>query len=136
MDPEQSRQAIETILDRPRNLNERGKNVEILTVDNHCDGAFLQQKIERENHPCANQVREILKWNVGARYSSEVGISNIDFNGNVHADQFSMFRSFGDVQRRPFSEFWQDTSNQIMAGMKEHHGQSKNWKRYEMGFAV
>jgi len=134
MDPEQSRQSIETILDRPRDLNERGKNVEILTVSNHCDGAFLQQKIEREKHTCADQVREILKWNGEARYSSGVDISNIDFN--VHADQFSMFRSFGDVQERPFSEFWQDTSNQITAGMKEHHGQSKNWKRYEMGFAV
>lgn len=110
--------------------------MEILTVSNHCDGAFLQQKIEREKHTCADQVREILKWNGEARYSSGVDISNIDFNGNVHADQFSMFRSFGDVQERPFSEFWQDTSNQITAGMKEHHGQSKNWKRYEMGFAV
>jgi MoaA/NifB/PqqE/SkfB family radical SAM enzyme len=97
MDPEQSRQAIETILDRARDLNERSKNVEILNVNNHCDGAFLQQKLERENHPCANQVKEMLKWNGGARYSSGVGISNIDFNGNVHADQFSMFRSFGNV---------------------------------------
>jgi MoaA/NifB/PqqE/SkfB family radical SAM enzyme len=62
--------------------------------------------------------------------------SNIDFNGNVHADQFSMFRSFGDVQERPFSESWQNTSNEIMSGLKEHHGQSRNWNRSEVGFAV
>ena len=119
MDPEQSRQAIETILERTRDLNERGKNVEILTVDNHCDGIFLQQKMEREGHPRAGQVKEMLEWNGGARYSSGVGISNIDFNGDVHADQFSMFRSFGNVRDRPFSEIWQDTSNEIMAGLKE-----------------
>jgi radical SAM protein with 4Fe4S-binding SPASM domain len=34
------------------------------------------------------------------RNSSGVGIANIDFNGNVHADQFSMYRSFGNVKQR------------------------------------
>jgi radical SAM protein with 4Fe4S-binding SPASM domain len=119
MDPEQSREAIDTILDRTRDINERGKNVEILTVDNHCDGAYLYRRMLDENHPRAEQVRDMLEWNGGARYSSGVGISNIDFNGNVHADQFSMFRSFGNVRERPFSEIWQDTSNEIMAGLKE-----------------
>jgi radical SAM protein with 4Fe4S-binding SPASM domain len=75
--------------------------------------------MEREGHPRAGQVKEMLEWNGGARYSSGVGISNIDFNGDVHADQFSMFRSFGNVRDRPFSEIWQDTSNEIMAGLKE-----------------
>lgn len=122
MDPEQSRRAIETILERTKDLNERGRNVEILTVDNHCDGVFLQQKMEQERHPRAGQVKDMLKWNGGARYSSGVGISNIDFNGDVHADQFSMFRSFGNVRERPFSEIWQDTSHEIMAGLKERLG--------------
>ena len=59
------------------------------------------------------------EWNGGARYSSGVGISNIDFNGNVHSDQFSMYRTFGNVLDRPFSEIWQDTADPIMAGLKE-----------------
>src|SRR6185369_4037012 len=58
-------------------------------------------------------------WNGGARNSSGVGIANIDFTGQVHADQFSMYRSFGNVKERKFSEIWQDTSNPIMAGLKE-----------------
>ena len=119
MDPEQSRRAMDTIFARTRDLNERGKNVEILTVDNHCDAAYLYLKMREEGHPRARQVREMAEWNGGARYSSGVGISNIDFNGNVHADQFSMFRSFGNVRERPFSEIWQDTSHPVMAGLKE-----------------
>ena len=55
----------------------------------------------------------------GGRNSSGVGIGNIDFNGNVHADQFSMFRTFGNVKERKFSEIWQDLSNPIMAGLKD-----------------
>src|SRR5690606_10170777 len=73
----------------------------------------------RENHPRAQQVLDMITWNGGGRYSSGVGIADIDFHGNVHADQFSMFRSFGNVRQRKFSEIWQDTSNPIMAGLKD-----------------
>lgn len=119
MDPNMSRKAMDTIFTRTRDLNERGKNVEVLTVDNHCDAAWLYLRMQSEDHERTQQVREMCEWNGGARYSSGVGISNIDFNGNVHSDQFSMFRSFGNVLERPFSEIWQDTSDPIMEGLKE-----------------
>jgi radical SAM protein with 4Fe4S-binding SPASM domain len=122
MDPVQSRRAMDTIFERTRRINENGRRVEILTVDNHCDGAYLHQRMVEENHPRAQQVKDMLEWNGGGRYSSGVGISNIDFNGNVHSDQFSMYRSFGNVLERPFSEIWQDTSNEIMAGLKDRLG--------------
>jgi Fe-coproporphyrin III synthase len=115
----ESRKAIDTIIARTQDLIARQKRVEILTVDNACDGPYLYQRMLRENHPRAQQVREMLLWNGGARYSSGVGIGNIDFHGNVHADQFSMFRSFGNVKERKFSEIWQDVSDPIMAGLKE-----------------
>lgn len=117
--PDESRHAVNTIFNRTRDLIERGKRVEILTVDNHCDGPFLYLKMLAENHPRAKQVLDMLNWNGGGRYSSGVGIANIDFYGNVHADQFSMYRSFGNVKNRPFSEIWQDTSDPIMAGLKD-----------------
>ncbi len=119
MDREQTRTAIDTILERTRSLHERGKPVEILTVDNHCDGPYMWMKMVKEGHPRAQQVRDMLEWNGGGRYSSGVGISDIDFLGNVHADQFSMFRTFGNVKERNFSEIWQDLSDPVMAGLKE-----------------
>ena len=115
----QSRLAIDTILARTRDLIERGKRVEILTVDNHCDGPYLYLRMLREQSPRAQQVLEMLQWNGGGRYSSGVGVANIDFNGNVHADQFSMHRSFGNVKERRFSEIWQDVSDPVMAGLKD-----------------
>jgi Fe-coproporphyrin III synthase len=117
--PEESRAAMDAILDGTRDLLDRGKRVEVLTVDNHCDGPYLYLRMLREGHPRARQVLDMLAWNGGGRHSSGVGIGNIDFYGNVHADQFSMFRSFGNVKERPFSEIWQDTSNPIMAGLKD-----------------
>ena len=116
--PAESRAAIDTILDRTKDLLSRGKRVEILTVDNHCDGPYLYLRMLRDGDPRAKQVLDMLNWNGGGRYSSGVGIANIDFFGNVHADQFSMFRSFGNIKKRKFSEIWQDTSDPIMAGLK------------------
>jgi radical SAM protein with 4Fe4S-binding SPASM domain len=115
----QARAAVDTIITRTNDLLQRGKRVEILTVDNHCDGPYLYQRMQREGHPRAGQVLDMLKWNGGGRYSSGVGIADIDFLGNVHADQFSMYRSFGNVKERKFSEIWQDLSDPILAGLKD-----------------
>ncbi len=118
LSPEESRAAVDKIFDRSNDFVARGKRIEILTVDQHCDGVYMYLRMKKEGHPRAEQVLDMLKWNGGGQYSSGVGIANIDFLGNVHADQFSMYRTFGNVKERKFSEIWQDTSNDIMAGLK------------------
>lgn len=119
MDHSQTRRAMDTIMSRTRAMIDDGRAIEVLTVDNHCDGAYVYMKMAKEKHARTQQVLEMLKWNGGARYSSGVGIGNIDSTGNVHADQFSMFRSFGNVRERLFSEIWQDVRDPIMAGLKD-----------------
>ncbi len=116
---EQARAAVDTIITRTDGLIQSGRRVEILTVDNPCDGAYLHLRMQREDSPRSQQVLDMLNWNGGGRYSSGVGIADIDFLGNVHADQFSMFRSFGNVKDRKFSDIWQDTSDDVMAGLKD-----------------
>ena len=68
--PEQSRRAMDTIIDRTADMLDRGKRIEILTVDNHCDGPYLYLRMLREGHPRAQQVLDMLKWNGGGRNSS------------------------------------------------------------------
>ena len=119
LEPAEARQAVDTIITRTGDFQKRGKRIEILTVDNQADGMYLYLRMLKEKHPRTQQVLDMLAWNGGARNSSGVGIANIDFNGNVHADQFSMFRSFGNIKTRKFSEIWQDTSDPIMAGLKD-----------------
>ncbi len=116
--PAENRRAVSTIFRRTRELHEGGNPVEILTVDNHCDGVYLWLKLKAEGHPRADDVYEMLKWNGGGLYSSGVGIACLDFVGNVHADQFWMHESLGNVRERPFSEIWQDTRHPLMAGLK------------------
>jgi len=115
----ESRLAMDMILRRTRDFHDRGLPVEILTVDNHCDGPYMYLKMKAEGHPRADEVCEMLRWNGGGRHSSGVGIGCIDFVGDAHPDQFWMHHSLGNVRDRPFSDIWQDTSDDLMAGLKD-----------------
>jgi radical SAM protein with 4Fe4S-binding SPASM domain len=43
----------------------------------------------------------------------------VSWDGAVHADQFWRGVSFGNVRERPFSAIWTDTSNELMAKLKD-----------------
>jgi len=113
---QESRKAVDLIIDRTADFHRRGLGVDILTVDNHCDGPYLYMRMLREKSPRAEEVLELLRWNGGN--SSGVGIADVDNEGNVHADQFWWHHSFGNVRQRRFSEVWTDTSDPLMAGLK------------------
>jgi radical SAM protein with 4Fe4S-binding SPASM domain len=122
---EETRQALDIILERTEDFHKRGLNKEILTVDNHVDGIYLYLKLLGKDPARADQVLKLLTWNGGGMYSSGVGIGDIDFQGNVHADQFWMHYSFGNVRQRPFSQIWTDTSDPLMAGLKNRRAKIK-----------
>lgn len=119
---EESRDAMDIIMERTRDFHERGLEKDILTVDNHVDGIYLYMKLLKEAPERAEAVMKLLKWNGGGMYSSGVGIGDIDFLGNVHPDQFWMHYTFGNVRERPFSEIWMDTSDPLMKGLKDRRG--------------
>lgn len=111
------RQVLDLIMDRTRDLHERGIDKEVLTVDNHADGPYLYLRMLREENPRAGDVLQLLKMNEGN--SSGRGIGCISWDGSVHADQFWRHHSFGNVLERPFSEIWTDLSDPLMARLKD-----------------
>jgi 12,18-didecarboxysiroheme deacetylase len=113
----ETRKAVDLILDRTRQLFEAGREKEVLTVDNHADGPYVYLRLVREGSPRAGEVLELLKMNEGN--SSGRGIGCVDWDGEVHADQFWRHLSFGNVRRRPFSEIWEDRSHPLMAKLKD-----------------
>lgn len=115
---EETRQIIDLIMDRTRDLHERGKPKEVLTVDNHADGPYLYLRLKRENPDRAAEALELLKMNEGN--NSGRGIGCVSWDGEVHADQFWRHHSFGNIRNRPFSQIWTDTSaDPILAKLKE-----------------
>jgi 12,18-didecarboxysiroheme deacetylase len=114
---EESRKAVDLILDLTKQLHDRGKIKEVLTVDNHADGPYLYLRLLKENPKRAREVLELLKMNQGN--SSGIGIGCVSWDGEVYADQFWRHHSFGNVRNRPFSEIWTDNSDPLMKKLKE-----------------
>jgi 12,18-didecarboxysiroheme deacetylase len=113
---EETRRVVDLIIDRTRDLHERGKPKEVLTVDNHADGPYVYLRMLKEGQERAAEVLELLKMNEGN--SSGRGIGCVSWDGEVYADQFWRHYSFGNVRQRPFSEIWTDTSDHLMARLK------------------
>ncbi len=116
LDPETAREVVDLILDKTYDLFCDANDAEILTVDNHADAVYLYRVLEEEQPKRAAEVYELLRWNGGN--NSGIAIGNVDNLGNVHADQFWWHHSFGNVRERRFSEIWMDTSDPLMAGLK------------------
>ncbi len=117
--PARTREAVDRIFEWVEDIHDKGQKKDILTVDNHCDGPYLYMRLKQRDPVRAEEVRRMLEWNGGGTWSSGVGVSDIDFRGDVHADQFSMHYSFGNVRQRPFSEIWEDLSNPVLAGLRD-----------------
>ncbi len=113
----ETRKVVDLIMDRTRGLFRSGKPKEILTVDNHADGPYVYLRLLKEDPKRAAEVLKLMKMNQGN--SSGVGIGCVSWDGEVHADQFWRNISFGNVRQRPFSEIWQDTSNDLMRKLKD-----------------
>lgn len=115
---EESRRAMDIIIRRTKDFEDRGLEKEILTVDNHCDGVYMYLKALAEgNDQQAAQIKKYISMNGGNR--SGIAFGEVDPFGYVHPDQFTQHHTFGNVRDRKFSEIWQDTSNPIMAGLKD-----------------
>ncbi len=113
----ETRKVVDVIMDRTRDLFERGMFKEVLTVDNHADGPYIYLRLLKEDPKRAEEVLELLKMNEGN--NSGRGIGCISWDGEVYADQFWRNISFGNVRKRPFSKIWLDTSNELMAQLKD-----------------
>lgn len=115
---EESRRAMDIIIRRTRDFEERGLKKEILTVDNHCDGVYMYLKALQEGKDeLAQQIKKYIAMNGGNR--SGMAFAEVDPLGYVHPDQFTQHHTFGNVRERKFGDIWQDTTNPIMAGLKD-----------------
>lgn len=113
---EEARAAMDLIMERTLDFHRRGLQKEILTVDNHADGVYVYLKLKDTDPERAARVLELLKLSGGNR--TGIAIGAVDWNGNVHPDQFTQNHTFGNVRERKFGEIWTDVAQPILAGLK------------------
>jgi radical SAM protein with 4Fe4S-binding SPASM domain len=117
LSPAETRNLLDLVMDRTRELFEAGYLKEVLTVDNHADGPYVWLRLLRENPERAAAVMELLQYNGGN--SSCLGIACVSWDGSVHADQFWRKHTFGNVLERPFSAIWDDPSIELLQKLKD-----------------
>jgi len=110
----ESRDAMDLIMEKTVEL---GNKVEILTVDNHADTVYLYLQAQKKYPHLADNIFKLMQMNGGNR--SGIAIANVDYLGNVHADQFTPQYTFGNVKERAFKEIWTETTSPIMMGLKD-----------------
>ena len=116
--PRETRAAVDSIIRRADDYVQRGMPIEILTVDNHTDAAYLYLWALREKGPeVAERIRAEARRGGGNR--SGIAIAHVDFRGQVHPDQFWWQAALGNVRLKPFSTIWSDTSNQLLADLRD-----------------
>jgi radical SAM protein with 4Fe4S-binding SPASM domain len=117
LEADERRQAVEFIFKRTQESFRNGSDLEVLTVDNHTDAAYLL-KWGQENAPdLMENMHRLLRRNGGNSAGS--GIACIDNLGNVHPDQFWWNRTLGNIKDRPFSEIWSDPENEFLAQLRD-----------------
>jgi len=114
---EETRKMVDMILDKTADLFNRGMKKEVLTVDNHADGPYIYLRMLSEDNPNAENVLKLLQMNGGN--SSGYGIGCVSWDGTVYPDQFWRNHPLGNVTEKPFSQIWNDLSNDFIKSLKE-----------------
>lgn len=111
---EETRAALDLIIEKTMEFCRSGK--EILTVDNHADGPYIYLKFRHHDPQKAEEIYRLLLQNGGNR--SGIAIAAVDWEGNVHPDQFSLHHTLGNVRQRSFGQIWADDSHPILRGLR------------------
>ena len=114
---EQTRTVVDRIFELTRKCHAENKPLEVLTVDNHADAAYLLLDLEKTDPARAEEVRTRLSGTGGNR--SGQNIAAIDPVGNVHYDQFSWHYDCGNVRNQPFSQIWSEATDPRLAQLRD-----------------
>jgi radical SAM protein with 4Fe4S-binding SPASM domain len=115
--PEQTRDVVTRIFERTEEFHQRGIPLEVLTVGNHADAAYMILRTEKEDPIRAAEIWEALAGTGGNR--SGCNIASIDPVGNVHYDQFSWHYTCGNVRVEPFSKIWAEARDERLAILRD-----------------
>lgn len=111
------RTTLDWLIDQTRALHAAGRPVEVLTVDNHCDGPYLVHRLLAAGRlDEARRVHGLLRRGGGNSSGERLGC--VSWDGTVHPDQFWRQAILGSVRQRPFSAIWSDPDLPLLARLR------------------
>ena len=113
-----TRDVMDRLFEQCRQWEQQGAEREIVTGNNDADAVYFLHWVKKNYPEQTEHIKAKLEqWGGNA---SGVNVANIDNLGNVHPDTFWWHYGLGNVKDRLFSEIWQDTSDPLMAGLKQN----------------
>jgi radical SAM protein with 4Fe4S-binding SPASM domain len=116
LDVEEKRRLMNKLIERVERWNGEGREIEVMTVDNHADAPYIYLWLRERDEARAEAALSLVRSNGGNR--SGIAIGCIDSFGFVHPDQFSSNHTLGSIRERPFSEIWQDDRVDLLHGLR------------------
>lgn len=114
---EETRKALDFIIDKTMDFHSRGIETEILTVDNHCDGIYLYKYVKNRDKEQSEKILSLITANGGNRSGS--AISSVDWEGNVYIDQFTRDIPLGNIREKSFGEIWDGVDNPFLEMLRD-----------------
>ncbi len=112
-----TRDAMDLLFETCLQWEQQGAAREIVTGNNDADAVYFLHWVAKHYPERVEHIQaKLTQWGGNA---SGVNVANIDNLGNVHPDTFWWQHNLGNVQNRPFADIWQDTSDSLMAGLKQ-----------------
>lgn len=115
--PTQTRASMDRVIEQVDAWNRAGRNIEVVTTDNHADGPYTYLWLiahDPDRAPCA---LEMLKGDSGN--CSGITLAEIDSFGNVHPDQFMHNHEIGNIREKKFSAIWNDPKDEVIRGLRD-----------------
>lgn len=114
--PQQSRQTVDTIIERTSDSVQKGLVDEVLTVDNHCDGPYLLVRMQKENNSRLENARRLLLANGGNKVGEKLVC--VSWDGTVHPDQFWRNYSLGSAKDKIFKQIWENSTEPVLGKLR------------------
>ena len=112
-----TRDAMDRLFPRAWEAACEGRPEDYVSGNNDADGPYLLQWASaRFPHWHEALKQRLVDWGGNA---SGLHVANIDNLGEVHPDTMWWHHALGNVRQRPFSAIWSDSSDPLMAGLKQ-----------------
>jgi putative heme d1 biosynthesis radical SAM protein NirJ1 len=117
LESDQKRAVMNKLLEQVERWNAEGREIEVMTVDNHADAPFIYYWLLDRDPQRAEDALSLMRNNGGNR--SGIAIAAIDSFGIVHPDQFTSTHSIGSIRERPFSTIWRDSRVHLLECLRD-----------------
>jgi radical SAM protein with 4Fe4S-binding SPASM domain len=118
--PQQTRLAVDAIIEKTREFVQKKLVNEVLTVGNHADGPYLLLKMAQEKSQLYQKAKELLLAGGGNKIGEK--IASVTWDGSVHSDQFWWNYSLGSVKDKTFRAIWENPDEPVLKKLRNKSG--------------